>query len=182
MAKKKTSTTTKGKKASAARPGTAARKETSAPAAANTRGAAPDAVPTVAKPTREHARDPRLPPPGTVIQKHARDGSVRCECTVEAEGIRYKGALYKSLSAAAMAAAKDLGIGGRTQNGYTFFGLSKPPRPAADPVEALGRAWERYRERAMTIVGAVKDNDRARIREVLGEHAEALKELRGRVA
>jgi hypothetical protein len=182
MAKKKTTTTTKGKKErSATKPaGAAARKEaTPATTTAATESAAPDRTAT---PARERVRDPRLPPPGTLIQKRARDGSVRCECTVYADGIRYKGTLFKSLSAAAMAAAKDLGIRGATQNGFTFWGLSKPPRAAADPVEALGRAWERYRERASAIVGAVKDDDRDRVHSALGEHLDALKELRGRVA
>lgn len=182
MAKKKTTSTTKGKKErSAAKPaGAVARKE--APPATTTATTEPAAPDRTATPARERVRDPRLPPPGTVIQKRARDGSVRCECTVEPEGIRYKGTTYRSLSAAAMAAAKDLGIQRATQNGFTFWGLSKPPRPAADPVQALGRVWERYRERATAIVGAAKDDDRARVREVFGEHAEVLKELRGRIA
>jgi hypothetical protein len=179
MAKKKTTTTTKGKKErSATKPaGLAARKDAPVATAATTDAPVPNRAATPAP-----ERDPRLPPPGTVIKKRARDGSVRCECTVDADGIRYKGTLFKSLSAAAMAAAKDLGIGGATQNGFTFWGLSKPPRPAADPVEALGRAWERYRERASSIVGSVKDDDRERVRDLLGEHADALKELRGRIA
>lgn len=109
-------------------------------------------------------------------------GAVRCKCTVEGDGIWHEGKVYKSLSAAAMAAANDLGIGGATQNGFTFWGLSKRPRPAADPIESLGRAWERYRARASAIVGAVKDDDRDRVHSALGEHLDALKDLRGRVA
>jgi len=179
MAKKKTTTTTKGKKErSATKPaGLAARKDAPVATAATTDAPVPNRA---AAPTPE--RDPRLPPPGTVIEKRARDGSVRCECMVDAGGIRYKGTLFKSLSAAAMAAAKDLGIGGATQNGFTFWGLSKRPRPAADPIESLGRAWERYRARASAIVGAVKDDDRDRVHSALGEHLDALKDLRGRVA
>src|SRR4051794_8463426 len=53
------------------------------------------------------SQDPRMPAPGTVIQKKDRYGIVRCECTVEEGGIRYAATLYRSLSAAAMAAAKD---------------------------------------------------------------------------
>ena len=81
-----------------------------------------------------------------------------------------------------MAAAKDLGLSNKTANGWNFWGITKPARHAADPVEALGRAWERYRERATAVVGAVKEDDRQRVHDVLGEHAQALKDLRGKVA
>ena len=75
------------------------------------------------KATAPRARDPRLPAPGTVLQKKDRQGVARCECTVEEDGIRFKGTLYRSLSAAAMAASKDLGLGGQAQNGFLFWGL-----------------------------------------------------------
>jgi hypothetical protein len=55
-------------------------------------------------------------------------------------------------------------------------------RPAGDPLAALVRTWERYRQRAAAVVGAVKDDDRVRVRDLLGEHAEAIKGLRARVA
>ena len=55
-------------------------------------------------------------------------------------------------------------------------------RPAGDPLAALARTWERYRDRAASLVGAVEDDDRERVRDLLGEHAEALKDLRGKVA
>jgi hypothetical protein len=58
--------------------------------------------------------------PGTVLRKTDRAGKVRCECTVDTEGFRYKGKLYSSLSGAAAAAAKDLGLSGTWFNGYTF--------------------------------------------------------------
>jgi hypothetical protein len=161
-------------------PETAAAPTATAPAEASalsrTRRAAPKRKESALGPKRE--RDPRLPPAGTMIQKRARDGSVRCECKVEADGIRYKSTLFKSLSAAAMAAAKDLGIGGRSQNGYTFFGLSKPPRRAGDALEALGRAWERYRERAAAVVGVVTDENREQVRDAMEKHGEAIKDLR----
>lgn len=49
------------------------------------------------------------------------------------------------------------------------------------PACRLSLAWERYRERATTVVAAVKDDDRQRLRDLFGEHAEALKDLRGRI-
>jgi hypothetical protein len=128
------------------------------------------------------APDPRLPPIGTVIEKRDRAGNVRCTCTIEEGGIRYQGTLYKSLSGAALAAAKDLGLTNRSANGWLFWGLTKVARPAGDPLAALARAWERYRDRAASVIAAVKDDDLERVRELLGEHAEALKDLRGKVA
>jgi hypothetical protein len=180
MAKKKESKSNKakvsGKKAAAPRP--PAREPDAETAAARATASAPK---DAEQAPRES--DARLPPPGTVLRKLARDGSVRCECTVEeAGGIRYKDTLYRSLSAAAMAAAKDLGLTNKTQNGWVFWGVTKAARPAGDPLEALGRAWERYRERATSVVGSVKDDDRARVLELIDQHVEVIKELRGRVA
>ncbi len=98
------------------------------------------------------ARDPRLPEPGTVLQKKDRKGEVRCECTVEENGIRYQGTLYRSLSAAAMAASKDLGKGKGAQNGYLFWGIIKQPARVGDPVAALEKAWARYEPHAKLLL------------------------------
>lgn len=134
-----------------------------------------------AKQPREQVRDPRLPEPGTVIRKLDRRGNVRCECTVEAEGVRYNGTLYRSLSAAAMAAAKDLGLGGRTQNGFTFFCLSKPPRKGVDPLASLDKAWERYHARLhATLTNGISDENRDRVQALVQKHSEALAEVRER--
>gem|GEM_PF-2678366 len=70
-----------------------------------------DAPITPAAPTTP---DPRLPESGTVLQKRDRHGAVRCECTIEESGIRYAGKVYRSLSSAAMAAAKDLALNNKT--------------------------------------------------------------------
>jgi hypothetical protein len=75
-----------------------------------------------AAPAAPGAPDPRMPPSGTVLQKLDRHGTVRCECTIEEGGFRYAGELYRSLSAAAMAAAKDLGLANKTQNGWSYWG------------------------------------------------------------
>lgn len=182
MSKKKQTKTTTAKLTGAAKP---MRRPTREQALTVATDAAPAAGSEEAPPTaspRERVRDPRLPPPGTVIEKRDRAGNVRCKCTVETDGIRYEGKVYRSLSAAAMAAAKDLGIGGRSQNGYTFWGLSKPPRPAGNPLEALGRAWERYHERATSVVAGTTDENREQVRDSLEKHAKAIAELRGRVA
>jgi len=142
---------------------------------------APTSEPKPTKAPREQVRDPRLPDPGTVIQKRDRQGNVRCECTVEADGVRYKDTLYRSLSAAAMAAAKDLGLGGKTQNGFTFWGLSKPPRKGADPLAALDKAWTRYRDRLHAVVGnGLNDDNRDQVRALVQQHGEAIAEVRER--
>jgi hypothetical protein len=139
-------------------------------------------APTATVAAQPHERDPRLPPVGTVIEKRDRSGKVRCTCTVEEGGIRYKDTLYKSLSGAALAAAKDLGLTNRSANGWVFWGITKVARPAGDVLATMTRAWDRYHERASTVLAAVKDDDRGRVRDLLGKHAESLKELRGRVA
>ncbi len=87
-----------------------------------------------------------------MLQKTDRHGVVRCECQVEKGGIRYAETLYRSISSAALAAAKDLGLKNKTQTGYIFWGLEKPPRPASDPLEVLEHAWGRYRDRVEALV------------------------------
>ena len=127
--------------------------------------------------------DSRLPAVGSTIQKLDRYGNVRCECTVEEGGIRYGRELYRSLSAAAMAAAKDLELTNKTQNGYTFWGLSKPPGKMTDPVAALKHAWEVFERKAKgAISGRVTDENRAALNTALLKHAEKLEALRGPVA
>ena len=80
--------------------------------------------------------------PGTVLRKIDRAGKARCECTVDAAGYRYEGKLYESLSSAAAAAAKDLGLSGKSFNGYVFWGLSKPS--GRDPLHRVEHLWQRY--------------------------------------
>jgi len=144
----------------------------------------PEAKATASEPTKEtkaapRARDPRLPAPGTVLQKKDRQGVARCECTVEEDGIRFKGTLYRSLSAAAMAASKDLGLGGQAQNGFLFWGLVRQGPREKDPVAALEHAWERYRARAEGILKTgVTDENRAKVLSTVKKHVDALEALR----
>ena len=60
-------------------------------------------------------RDPRLPPPGTVLRR-THDG-IEHEVTVLGDGFEYHGERFKSLS---VLASK---IAGTRWNGYGFFGL-----------------------------------------------------------
>lgn len=127
--------------------------------------------------------DPRLPAPGTVLQKRDRHGAVRCECSIEERGIRYAGKMFRSLSSAAMAAAKDLGLNNKTQNGFTFWGLSKPPRRSSDPLEALERAWERYHGNVTALVKeGVTDENRAKVLTTIKKHVQTIESLREKVA
>jgi hypothetical protein len=116
----------------------------------------------------------RLPPIGTTLQKRDRYGTLRCECTITADGIRYDGQMYKSLSAAAMAAAGDLGLKNKTQNGFTFWGLTKPNRPG-DPIEALERSWLRYKAHATSALAGAEGREAAL--RAIGSHAQALESL-----
>ena len=96
-----------------------------------------------AQPTRTaKAAAPIALTPGTVLRKTDRQGQVRCECTVEAGGYRYGGKLYGSLSGAAAAAGKALGLSGTSFNGYVFWGLSQPA--GRDPLHRVEHLWQRY--------------------------------------
>jgi hypothetical protein len=174
----------------AKKPADAKPKEAQSPALAQETMVAPaSAMPprapstATATPAAPHEPDPRLPAPGTLLQKRDRHGAVRCECTVEEGGIRYAGKVYRSLSSAAMAAAKDLGLNNKTQNGFTFWGLSKPPRSPRDPLAALERAWERYHGNVTALVkDGVSDENRAKVLTTIKKHAQTIESLRQKVA
>jgi len=136
-----------------------------------------------ARPVAPRTRDPRLPAVGTLLQKRDRHGAVRCECTIEEGGVRYAAKVYRSLSSAAMAAAKDLGLNNKTQNGFTFWGLSKPPRASKDPLVAIDRAWERYHGNVQALVKAgVTDDNRDKVVATIRKHVQAIESLREKVA
>ena len=148
-----------------------------------TAGGAGD-LPEVPSPSR--IRDPRLPLVGTVLIKRDRHGVERARCTMVEGGTEYNGTVYRSISAAAMAAAKDLSLGGTTQDGFAFWKLKKPAaRPAAakDPVDWLGKAWDRYRERAASSVKiAGADEDRVKVRDTLQQHLDELNQIAAQLA
>ena len=73
-------------------------------------------------------RDPRVPPPGTVISR-VFDGKTH-EVTVCVEGFEYAGRKYKTLSAIATQ------IAGTRWNGYLFFGLKKRGDGASEETAA----------------------------------------------
>lgn len=175
MAKKKT--TKKGKATGSGPAKKAAKRSKRAASQSAAETAATESAKTKKK-TEPRVRDPRLPEAGTVLQKKDRHGVVRCECTVDESTVRYAGTDYRSLSAAAMAAAKDLGLGGRAQNGFTFWGLSTAPRRVGDPVATLVKVWERYQGRATALVStAVNEENRERFREAFEKHAGELAKL-----
>jgi hypothetical protein len=158
-----------------------AKKDTPGTAATKSVAAAASSVPAV--PAAPPTPDPRLPAPGTLLQKKDRHGAVRCECTVEEGGIRYADKVYRSLSSAAMAAAKDLGLTNKTQNGFTFWGLSKPPRRPSDPLVALDRAWERYHGNVEALVKeGVTDDNRSQVVAAIRKHAQVIESLGEKVA
>lgn len=121
----------------------------------------------------------RLPPVGTVLQKRDRQGQLRCECVVVEDGVRYAGTVYRSLSAAAVAAARDLGLSARAINGYTFFGLTKPTRTAsANPLAALERKWDGYWAAAeAALERATAGENREQALSTIERHARVLKNI-----
>jgi hypothetical protein len=152
-----------------------------ATAAPETPTVAPKPARAPKEPPAPRERDPRLPPVGAVIQKLDRHGAIRCESTVEDGGVRYNGQLYKSLSGAAMAAAKDLGLSNKTQNGFAFWGITKPARPDKDVLKSLAFAWKRYHERADEALKGAKDDASGKVQEAINAHAKSLIELVGLV-
>ena len=173
MAKKQNGKPTKKAAASKAkaRASSGAKKGTSRKAATNV-------VPEQKKTGLPPAPNPRLPAVGTVIQKRDRHGVVRCECSVEKEGVRYAGTIYRSISSAALAAAKDLGLRNKSENGYVFWGLVKPGRPGSDPVAAFERAWRRYLVCAETVVRAGATAEiRGKVAAKMAEHAATIARL-----
>lgn len=50
-------------------------------------------------------------------------------------------------------------------------------RPGADALVTLTRAWERCRERAAAVVGAVTDEKREQVRDAIAKHVDAIKDL-----
>jgi hypothetical protein len=118
----------------------------------------------------------RLPAIGTTVKKTDRSGKVRCECKIEKDGVHYEGKVYGSLSGAALAAAKDLGLSGNSFNGFVFWGLAKPNRAAADPTVRLEQLWKRYAE----VVGAAMQSERkAEVAKLARSHGEQLDALLG---
>lgn len=116
-----------------------------------------------------------------MLIKKDRKGNERARCTIVDDGVEYHGTTYRSISAAAMAAAKDLGLASKTQDGYAFFGLKKGALRAAkkDAVGSLEKVWERYRERVAVAAQIADDGERARVREAVHQHATALLALVG---
>jgi len=92
------------------------------------RHAEPDTA-NEAPPQALEPRDPRVPPPGTVLCR-VFDGKTY-EVTVCVEGFEYAGQRYKSLSAIATQ------IAGSRWNGFLFFGLKKRGEPIVTKPEEL---------------------------------------------
>jgi hypothetical protein len=125
-------------------------------------------------------RDPRLPPVGTVLKKFdRRHDAVRCECKVVEGGFEYKGEFFKSLSGAACAAAKDLGVNGQV-NGWLWWGLIKQDAREKNPIQAIEKFWERYSARVKAIAGAGLDaGTKKQVAELLEEHRTKIAEASG---
>ncbi len=77
----------------------------------------------VTQPATPQPRDPRLPPPGTLLKKTYK-GEVH-EVVVQEHCFEYRGKSYRSLSALAKK------IAGCAWNGYTFFALKPEDRSDA---------------------------------------------------
>ena len=175
-------TKTTGKKIKITQPRTKAAAAAPAPAA---KPAEPRAAEQAKRPAPAKARaakaasastEARLPSVGTTLKKTDRAGKVRCECKIEKDGVHYDGKVYGSLSGAAVAAAKDLGLSGNSFNGYVFWGLAKPNRASADPTLRLEQLWKRYAE---VVSAAVAGERKAEVLKLAKGHGAQLHALLG---
>lgn len=137
------------------------------------------AAPSAEVPEGEDAalKGSRMPAVGTVLQKHDRQGALRCQCEIVDGGVRYAGTIYRSLSSAAVAAAKDLGLAAKAMNGFTFWGVSKPPRSSAVPQARLERAWSGYQTRLEAAIEGAKGEHSESLLSTLERHSRVLKNL-----
>ncbi|MCY7379195.1 MAG: hypothetical protein LH467_07660 [Gemmatimonadaceae bacterium] len=71
----------------------------------------------------------------------------------------------------------------RAQNGFTFWGLGKPPRRPGDPLVALDRACEGYHGNVEALVkDGVTDENRSKVVAAIRKHAQVIEPAReGRV-
>jgi len=128
-------------------------------------------------------RGPRLPAVGTVLITRDRHGNERARCTIVEGGVEYNGTVYKSLSGAGLQASKDLGNKMTTCDGLAFWGLKKVARSTAkDTVEALQKAWARYRDHAAAGSKLEDAEERAKVQAAIHEHVTALLGFAGDVA
>ena len=112
--------------------------------------------------------------PGTALKKVDRTGAVRCECTVETDGFRFDGKIYASISGAAAAAAKSIGLTGTSFNGYLFWCVAKPG--GRNPAHRLDGLWRRYTIAATALLKADGEDNTANVDRVR-QHLAQLKAL-----
>ncbi len=156
---------------------------TETPVAAVDEGTGENASASTATPTAAALSDSRMPAIGTVLQKRDRQGTLRCECEIVEGGVRYGGTVYRSLSSAAVAAAKDLGLAAKAMNGFTFWGVTKLARPATDPLGGLERAWNKYQARLEGVLERAKAGEHKEpALATLERHTRVLQNLKDEVA
>jgi hypothetical protein len=71
-------------------------------------------------PSKQAARDPRLPVAGTLLERRYQDRTINVR--ILSEGFEYEGKIYDSLSSIASS------VTGTRWNGFAFFGLNKKVR------------------------------------------------------
>lgn len=125
------------------------------------------------KPPKESRRpvlaDPRMPPVGTILTKHTRSGQVAL-AGVGVNGIYYGEEKFNSISSAARAVAKSLGLYSEAIDGYIFFGLTKRPAKEANPQAKLNKAFAKLEVAvAATVASGDKPKAKAVIKDVVAK-------------
>jgi hypothetical protein len=93
--------------------------------------------------------------------------------------VRYKETTYQSLSAAALAASRDLGLTAKTLDGWAWWGLKTRQAPTGSRAvtDLLTRAFAAYHERAAGLLKSASAEDADKLRQVLRAQSAALSEL-----
>ena len=67
----------------------------------------------------------------------------------------------------------------KTQNGFSFWGLTKPTRKLDDPAAAVEKASGRFHKFAAMALKGASDENRTQVRAALEAHGSAVESLLG---
>jgi len=131
-------------------------------------------APKAAKPQPTPKAESAALVPGTVLRKPDRKGKTRCECTVEAEGYRYKGTVYGRPLGRRHCGRERPGPLRHELQRLRVLGLTKPGRATA--LDRLEHLWNRYSSAALAML---KSAEKAAAFERVKQHQAQMKAVPG---
>ena len=161
-----------------------AKKDKKANGAASTETVTAEGTTAETATTQEAAAPSRNLVPGQIIEKK-RGGETIATLRVTTDGkFEYNGSVYSSISAAALACAKNLGLSSKTLNGWAFWGLAKRPvsngtprvrtAPAITAGSPLARLVAQYEIKANELLERPGADNRTKVRNEILSHAQQL--------